>query len=28
VATADCRLDPREGEVLRHVRRVMAGQTQ
>jgi tellurite resistance protein len=28
VAAADCRLDPREGEVLRHVRRVVAGQAQ
>jgi tellurite resistance protein len=28
VAVADCRLDPREGEVLRHVRRVLAGQMQ
>jgi tellurite resistance protein len=28
VAAADCRLDPREGEVLRHVRRVLAGQIQ
>jgi tellurite resistance protein len=26
VAAADCRLDPREGQVLLHVRRVLAGQ--
>jgi tellurite resistance protein len=28
VAAADCRLDPREGEVLRSIRRVLVGPMQ